>query len=161
MPDTDCFMKGVKNPTRIQGFKKNDDGSPLAQTEHTLIIIDGPGTFISAAISKLGGVNDHTFVILDIDGRNVVFFRMDFAKLMGLEKENNPYGIVFHKGRNKVKTLTIGFSTPLYISAEKRLILKVKVEENNVTKIVADVVFGTADGRPPEETGGRPEPPQP
>ena len=53
------FTKGVRNPERTQGLK-----APAPQGEHELITLKGPGTFLSASITKQGGGNDLTFVIL-------------------------------------------------------------------------------------------------
>jgi hypothetical protein len=56
---------GVCDPQRTQGLK-----APAPNGNHALTL-EGPGLFLGAAVTKQGGTNDLTFVILDIDGRNV------------------------------------------------------------------------------------------
>ncbi|MEE9355145.1 MAG: hypothetical protein V3U75_06100 [Methylococcaceae bacterium] len=134
------FMLGVnanadvRNPERTQGLVTQ---APTGDTE--LIFLKGRGKFISAQISKQGGTNDLTFVILDIDGKNVVNISIAALKNIGLA-ENNPYGLVLLQSKGNPKTFTIGFSTPLIFRKELRL--SVDVQEQNVVQIVANVVHG-------------------
>ena len=110
------------------------------------------GSFLSAQISKLDGKDDDTTVLLGLDGRIVVEMSFKKAKILGLEKQGNPFGIVFHKGKQKIKTLTIGFCTPLYF--ELKLQLFVKVAEPNVSKIEGTVIWGTEGGGGGDVPGG-------
>lgn len=130
---TNCFIKGVTEPERTQGLK-----APAPSGEHLLVSLDGPGVFISAEVTKQGGTNDLSFVILDIDGRNVVNISFAALRNWGLI-ENNPYGLVL-LGSDGIKTLTIGFCTPLYF--EEMLTLGVDVNEDSVEQIVANVIHG-------------------
>jgi hypothetical protein len=57
---------GVCDPERTEGLK-----APAPNGTYALVNLTGPGVFLGAEISKQGGTNDITFVILDIDGRNV------------------------------------------------------------------------------------------
>jgi len=84
---TEC-LKGVCDPERTQGLR-----APAPKGEHKLVALKGPGKFISAEISKQGGANDLTFVILDIDGKNVVNLSVAAARNWGLT-QHNPYGLV-------------------------------------------------------------------
>ena len=43
--------------------------APAPKGNHALVTLEGPGVFLGAAVTKQGGTNDLTFVILDIDGR--------------------------------------------------------------------------------------------
>ncbi len=128
------FIKGIPDPERTQGLQ-----APAVQGEHHLITLKGPGSFISAQVSKQGGSNDLSFVSLDIDGRNVV--NISFAALIntGLT-QNNPYGLVLVKSTGNLKTLSIGYSSHLYF--KKELSLSVIVKEDGVDQILANIVHG-------------------
>ena len=131
--DETCF-KGVCNPERTQGLR-----APAPEGDHDLVTLKGPGTFISAEISKQGGTNDLTFVILDIDGKNVVNISVAAARNVGLTQDN-PFGLVLLNPTAEVKTLTIGYSTPLQFQSELKL--RVTVNEANVVQILANVIHG-------------------
>jgi len=103
-----------------------------------LVNLEGPGVFLGAAVSKQGGTNNLTFVILDIDGRNVTNLSFAAAGNLGLT-EQNPFGIVLRQSA-LVKTLTVGFPTPLRFASSLRL--SVKVSEPNVVQILANVIHG-------------------
>jgi hypothetical protein len=125
---------GVCDPRRTQGLK-----APAPQGTHALVKLEGPGVFLGAAISKQGGTTDLTFVILDIDGRNVTNLSYAAARNQGLT-QHNPYGVVLLQSA-LVKTLTVGFPTPLRF--DRSLLLSVKVNEPNVVQILANVIHGT------------------
>ena len=105
-----------------------------------LVNLQGPGVFLGAAISKQGGTNDLTFVILDIDGVNVTNISYAAARNLGLLAQN-PFGLVLLQSA-LVKTLTVGFPTPLRF--ERSLRLSVKVSEPGVVQILANVIHGSA-----------------
>ena len=124
----------ISQPERTQGLI-----APAPQGEHELVTLQGPGLFVSAQLTKQGGTNDLTFVILDIDGRNVVNFSIAAANNVGLT-QNNPYGLVLVKSKGDIKTLTIGFNSPLRFARELKL--RVQVNEPTVVQIVANVIHG-------------------
>ena len=126
---------GVCDPERTQGLK-----APAAQGNHMLVSLKGPGVFLAAEVSKQGGTNDLTFVILDIDGRNVVNLSYAAVANMGLT-EHNPYGLTLRQ-TPALKTLAMGFPAPLRY--QRSLELKVTVNEANVVQIVGNVVHGSA-----------------
>jgi hypothetical protein len=126
---------GVCDPVRTQGLK-----APAPNGTHDLVALDGPGVFVAAAVSKQGGTNDLTFVILDIDGRNVTNLSFAAANNLGLT-QHNPYGLVMLHS-TALKTVTVGFPTPLVYKRSLRL--SVKVNETNVVQIVANVIHGAA-----------------
>lgn len=130
----DCCKKGVSEPQRTQGLI-----APAPQGEHNLVTLQGPGVFLSAQITKQGGTNDLTFVILDIDAKNVVNLSIAGAKNWGLT-QYNPYGLVLVKSTGDVKTLTFGLAKPLRFESE--LTLRVNVQEPDVVQIVANVIHG-------------------
>jgi len=103
-----------------------------------LVNLKGPGLFIAAEVVKQGGSSDLTFVIMDIDGRNVTNISYIAAKNSGLTVQN-PYGIVYLPAE-RLDNLTIGFPTPLRF--EKELKLWVKVNEEGVVQILANVIHG-------------------
>ena len=133
-PRTGC-APGVCNPERTQGLK-----APAANGTHVLVNLEGDGVFLGAAVSKQGGTNDLTFVILDIDGRNVTNLSFAAAANQGLT-EHNPYGLVLVQ-TTSIKTMTVGFPTPLRY--RRGLRLSVTVNEPNVVQILANVIHGTA-----------------
>lgn len=122
----------VVDPERTQGLK-----APAPKGDYELVTLKGPGKFLSAEISKQGGSNDLTFVILDIDKKNVVNLSVAAAYNWGLT-QHNPYGLVLLRPTSGIKTLTIGFPYPLRFNTELRL--KVNVQEDNVVQIVANVI---------------------
>ena len=124
---------GVCDPERTQGLK-----APAPNGTYALVTLKGPGVFLGAEISKQGGTNDITFVILDIDGRNVTNLSYAAAMNLGLTQQN-PYGLVL-LGGGGLKTMTVGFPTPLLY--KRSLKLSVTVNEPNVAQIVANVIHG-------------------
>lgn len=132
MPTRDC-VNGVCDPQRTQGLK-----APAPKGDHVLVDLKGPGVFLGAQVSKQGGGTDPTFVILDIDGRNVTNISYAAANNLGLTQQN-PYGLVVLKSA-AIKNLTIGFPSPLRF--KKRLKLSVTVNETGVVQILANVIYG-------------------
>jgi len=124
---------GVCDPRRTQGLR-----APAPQGTHVLVDLEGPGVFLGAAVSKQGGANNLTFVILDIDGRNVTNLSFAAAGNLGLTQQN-PFGVVLVQSA-LVKTFTMGFPTPLRFARSLRL--SVKVNEPNVVQVLANVVHG-------------------
>jgi hypothetical protein len=124
---------GVCDPERTQGLK-----APAPKGDYKLVSLKGPGLFLAAEITKQGGSNDLTFVILDIDGRNVTNLSYAAARNAGLTQQN-PYGIVYLQA-DKLETLTVGFPSPLRF--ERELNLSVKVNEDGVVQILANVIHG-------------------
>jgi hypothetical protein len=124
---------GVCDPERTQGLK-----APAPNGTHALVTLKGPGVFLGAEVSKQGGSNDITFVVLDIDGRNVTNLSFAAAQNQGLTQQN-PYGLVL-LGSSSLKTMTVGFPTPLLYKKELRL--SVTVNEANVVQILANVIHG-------------------
>jgi hypothetical protein len=127
---------GVCDPERAHGSKR----PPYTRSDN-LITLEGPGVFLAAQISKQGGMNDLTFVNLDLDGRSVMSVSYAAAANWGLTQQN-PYGLVLLRTSGTIKTMAIGFSTPLLYRHHLRL--SVTVEETNVTQILANVVHGAA-----------------
>jgi hypothetical protein len=133
-PSHQCAA-GVCNPERTQGLR-----APAPQGTHELVLLKGPGVFLAAEVTKQGGINDLTFVILDIDGRNVVNLSYAAVSNQGLT-QHSPYGLALLQSP-AVKTLTMGFPVPLRY--QRSLELKVTVNEANVVQILGNVVHGSA-----------------
>jgi hypothetical protein len=126
---------GVCDPKRTQGLR-----APAPKGNHTLVTLKGPGVFLAAEVTKQGGANDLTFVILDIDGRNVTNLSFAAAANQGLT-QHNPYGLaLLHTPA--LKTMTVGFPAPLRYARE--LQLRVTVNELNVVQILGNVIHGAA-----------------
>ena len=133
-PGGKCAV-GVCDPERTQGLKV-----PVPTGTHVLVTLKGPGVFLGLEVSKQGGSSDITFVILEIDGRNVTNLSYAAAANGGLTQQN-PYGLVLlHSAA--LKTMTVGFPTPLLY--RKKLVLSVTVNEPGVAQIVANVIHGAA-----------------
>ena len=132
----ECVI-GVCDPQRTQGLR-----APAPEGDHVLVNLDGPGTFVSAEVTKQGGAGDITFVILDIDGRNVVNISYAAARNIGLLQQN-PFGLVLLETPQTatIKNLTIGFPTPLRY--EESLRLTVVVREPGVVQVLANVIHGS------------------
>lgn len=124
----------VAGAERTQGL-----AAPAPQGDHTLVQLRGPGTFVSAEVSKQGGNSDLTFINLEIDGKNVVSISYAALRNQGLTQDN-PYGLVLLNPTGTVRTVTIGFGTPL--TFKKELTLSVKVSEPGVVQILANVIHG-------------------
>jgi hypothetical protein len=78
-------------------------------------------------------------VNLDIDGRNVTSMSYSGARNLGMLQQN-PFGLVLLQFP-LVKSLTIGFPTPLRFA--RSLKLSVKVSEAGVAQILANVIHGS------------------
>lgn len=126
---------GVCDPQRTQGLR-----APAPKGDHKLVELKGPGVFLGAQVTKQGGNTGLTFVILDIDGRNVTNFSFAAAQNAGLTAQN-PYGIVLLQSR-ALKTFTVGWPTPLRFS--RKLTLSVTVNEPGVVQILGNVIHGAA-----------------
>jgi hypothetical protein len=133
-PVSSSCARGVCDPQRTQGLR-----APAPNGTHDLVTLVGPGVFLGAAISKQGGTNDLTFVILDIDGKNVENLSYAAASNSGLTQQN-PYGLVLLQS-NALKTMTIGFPTPLLF--KRTLRLRVTVNEPGVVQILANIIHGS------------------
>jgi hypothetical protein len=127
------LIGAVIHPKRNQGLITN----VAASTTHNLVHLKGPGLFLSAAISKQGGNSDLTFIILDIDGQNVVNISIAALINLGLLSDNS-YGIMVFKSQAGLDTVTIGWPYP--ITFQKELVLKVTVNEAGVDQILGNVV---------------------
>ena len=127
------LINAVANPVRNQGLITN----PANNSTKELVKLKGPGLFLSAEVTKQGGNSDLTFVILDIDGQNVVNISIAALFNQGLTS-NNSYGISVFRSSAALETVTIGFPFPL--TYNKLLSLKVTVNETGVVQILANVI---------------------
>lgn len=127
------LIGAVVNPVRHQGLITN----VAVNSTKELVKVKGPGLFLSAEITKQGGNSDITFVILDIDGQNVVNISIAALFNQGLTSANS-YGISVFRSGASLETVTIGFPYPLTFN--KLLSLKVTVNEPGVVQILANVI---------------------
>ncbi len=126
-------LRGVCDPERTQGLR-----APAPKGDHVLVSLEGPGVFLGAQVTKQGGASGLTFVILEIDGRNVTNYSFAAAKNAGLTQQN-PYGLVFLDS-GPLETVTVGWPSPLRF--RKALEVKVTVNEDDVVQILANVIHG-------------------
>jgi len=124
---------GVCEPQRTQGLV-----SSPGVGDHVLVALRGPGVFVGALVNKQGGNNDLTFIILDLDGRNVVNLSIAAIANLGLNQQN-PFGLVLVQSGSG-DTVTIGFPTPLLYARDLKL--SVTVREVGVVQILANVIHG-------------------
>lgn len=127
------LIGAVVNPVRNQGLVTN----VAVNSTKELVKVKGPGLFLSAEVTKQGGNSDLTFVILDIDGKNVVNISIAALFNQGLTTHNS-YGISVFRSGASLETVTIGFPYPLTFN--KLLSLKVTVNEPGVVQILANVI---------------------
>ena len=125
---------GVCDPERTQGLK-------ALPPQGTTVLVDlrGPGVFVASEVNKQGGISGLTFVILDIDGRNVVNMSYAAAQNLALSQQN-PFGVVLLSS-GQIKTFTIGWPSPLRY--ERELKLSVTVNEAGIAQILANVIHGS------------------
>ncbi|WP_343704289.1 hypothetical protein [Chitinophaga sp.] len=128
-----ALIGAVVNPVRTQGLAT----SPAINSTKELVKLKGPGLFISAEITKQGGISDLSFVILDIDGKNVVNISIAALFNQGLTTHNS-YGISVFRSGAGLETVTIGWPVPL--TFHKQLSLKVTVKEAGVVQLLANVI---------------------
>jgi len=128
-----ALIGAVENPIRNQGLTS----SPASNSTKELVKLEGPGLFLSAEITKQGGNSDLTFVIVDIDGKNLVNISMAALFNQGLTSANS-YGISIFRSAAALETVTIGFPYPL--TFKKSFLLKVTVKETGVVQILANVL---------------------
>lgn len=113
--------------------------APPAMGENVLVSINGPGRFLSARVSKQGGLSGLTEVRLQVDGQDVV--RRNFVALQNLAlTEQNPYGVAVLSSGAGIDTATIGFTEPLIF--ESNLTLSANVGESGIVQITGAVVYG-------------------
>ena len=122
----------VVNTERHQGLITN----PANGSTHELVKLQGPGLFLSDEISKQGGSSDLTFVILDLDGKNVVNISMAALFNLGLTGHNS-YGVEIYK-TTSLKTVTIGWPYPLTFN--KLLSLRLTTNETGIVQLLANVI---------------------
>ena len=131
MPST--LINAVENPVRNQGLVTN----PGNNSTKDLVKLKGPGLFLSAEVTKQGGNSDLTFIILDIDGQNVVNISIAALFNQGLTAHNS-YGIAVYRSAAALETVTIGFPFPL--TYKRSLHLKATINETGVVQILANVL---------------------
>jgi hypothetical protein len=127
------MIGAVVNPVRNQGLVTN----PPNNSTKELVNLQGPGLFLSAEITKQGGNSDLTFVILDIDGRNVVNISIAALFNQGLTSDNS-YGVSVFRSGAGLETVTIGWPVPL--TFQKKLSLRITVKETGVVQVLANVI---------------------
>jgi hypothetical protein len=102
--------------------------------------VQGPGTFVSAFVSKMGGTAGFTTVYLTLDGNPVVTANFESLSRFGFDRPN-PYGVALLAGDPPSQTVAIGFSAPL--SFERSLELAIDVGEPDVGQVAWGLVHGS------------------
>jgi|GEM_PF-6259155 len=130
----------IISPKRLQGLK----ASPARNKKYDLISEKGPGVFVSAIVTKQGGLNDLAQVALYIDGKNVVAITYAGADTFGLDVLNN-FGIQLVKGG--VDAISIQFNEPLHFKKEMRIEFSVG-SDTGIAQALAVAVVGEACSYP-------------
>jgi hypothetical protein len=124
----------VQAAQRTSGSK-----SPAPVGSYDLVVVTGPGVFVAAQVTKRGGVNDNTTVLLAIDSHDVFAISYAAARNSGLTTMN-PFGIVL-RSNAQLDNLTLGFPSPLRFN--NKVVLAAIVNETGVLQLAADVIHGT------------------
>jgi hypothetical protein len=124
----------VQAAQRTSGSK-----APASVGSYDLVVVPGPGVFVAAQVTKRGGVNDNTVVLLDIDSNDVFAISYAAARNSGLTTMN-PFGIVL-RSTTQLDNLTFGFPSPLHFT--NKVVLTAIVNETGVLQLAADVIHGT------------------
>ena len=125
----------ILSPRRVQGLSVN----PATNKKINLIKEAGPGVFVSAFVTKQGGINDLSQVALFIDGVNVVALTYSGADNLGLDETNNS-GIKLVKGF--VDDFTIQFNEPLFFKKECRIEISTG-SDSGIAQVIAVAVLGS------------------
>lgn len=151
------LWKKPTSKTFVIEFDDRKDDTTRYNWQDSLITY-GPGTFISAIVSKKGGSGGSatgslkTTVRLTIDRKEVLMKSFEVASAMGLSRQNYS-GIVWLEGAaDSVETLVLGYSEELYFT--ERLILGIKVDDPEVKKVFLSVTYTKQDTGEDEDTGG-------
>ncbi len=111
----------------------------LPNSSHTLVSLEGLGSFVAARVVKQGGDTDLTAVRLFIDGRQVV--SRNIAALHNWQlTEQNPFGVVVFSSGD-LDTVTIGFPQVLRYHQSLELVVDVG-EDDGVVQIIGTVIHG-------------------
>lgn len=155
-PDEVIIREKPASQTRLLGPNEGEGEIAIELDEwQDVLIISGPGSFISAIVSKTGGnsadLSKSTIIRLRLDRKEVSLKSFEVARAMGLSEQNYS-GIVWLQGVGNVETMVLGYSQPLYFSGV--LVLSVKVDDPGVEKIFLSVTFTREDTGEDEDTGG-------
>ena len=130
----------IKGAASEEGLVAYDPGTGnVAQATYDLVTLAGPGTFISARLTKQGGATGLTAVSLSIDGKTVVQRNIVALKNWGMT-QNNPFGVVVFTSPVGIDAVTIGFSQP--IAFKQSLVLSAIVGEPGVIQIIGTIIYG-------------------
>jgi hypothetical protein len=135
--DNCATIKGAGSSEGLVAYDPNT--GEVAVGTYELVQLVGPGTFVSARLTKQGGAGGFTAVSLEIDGKTIVQRNFVALKNFGMT-QNNPFGVMISTSAVGIDAVTIGFSQP--IEFEESLILKAIVGESGVIQIIGTVIYG-------------------
>ena len=133
-------LEGNAGSATIKGAAQ-DEGlitDPISGNTYDLVTLTGPGSFVSARMTKQGGGSDLTFLELVIDEEIIIGRSFAALKNWGMT-ESNPFGVVVLT-EGIVDAATIGFQQP--IKFEDSLVLRARVNESGVEQIIGTVIYG-------------------
>lgn len=145
IPETPTYMVKVRG--EIVG-EPGTNGLIKWSEWDSVLVIPGPGSFISAVVSRNGGTSnrtDQTTVRLSLDHKDIALKSFEVARAMGLSQQNYS-GIVWLDGEDAVETLVLGYTQPLYF--EEILLVSVLVDstiddvgDNRVKKLLVSLTY--------------------
>jgi hypothetical protein len=124
---------------------------------HKVLAVSGPGSFISAVVSKKGGIGRspidtiNTTVRLWLDQKEIIIKSFEVARAMGLTQQNYS-GVVWLRGEEELETLVLGFEQPLFFT--RVLELSILVADPQVEKALLQVTYTKKATGEDEGTGG-------
>lgn len=147
-----------KPATRTKVVGEDGTAGPIQRDNwHDVLTISGPGSFISAKVSKKGGAgNDptgpiRTTVRLTLDRKQVILKSFEIARAMGISGHNYS-GVAWFEGRDDIETLVLGYGQPLTFLSN--FILSIKVDDEDVEKVFVSATYTKKDTGQDEGTGG-------
>jgi len=146
-----------KPATRTKVVGEDGTAGPIQLDNwHDVLTISGPGSFISAKVSKKGGAgNDptgpiRTTVRLTMDRKEVILKSFEVARAIGIAGHNYS-GVSWFAGRDDIETLVLGYGQPLTFLSN--LILSIKVDDRDVDKVFVSATYMRVDTG--EDEGGQ------
>jgi len=151
-----------EKPVTITKVKARIDSTgystPIIQHEwDRAVIISGPGTFISAVVSKKGSSGAsatskiNTTINLTLDRCEVILKSFEVAQAMNLTGQNYS-GVDWRQGAGAIETMVLGYQKPLYFTRD--LVLSILVDDPQVEKVFLQVTYTKQDTGEDEGSGG-------
>lgn len=112
---------------------------PTANSTYTIATVEGPGAFISTLITKVGGADDTSTILVYVDG--TVAVRAVYSELRdwGITV-HNPFGVQLLSANTAVKSVAIGFPFPICFDSELRIDLMVGSGDTGISAVSSQTI---------------------